>query len=65
MMAPWRRAGEVRHVFTHFELHLEVFHACVPVIEAEGFLRPVNRLDGEALPSVMRKAVSVVRGLAA
>jgi A/G-specific adenine glycosylase len=65
MAAAWQRAGGVHHVFTHFELHLDVFHACVPVIEAEGFLRPVGGLDGEALPSVMRKAVSVARKLAA
>jgi A/G-specific adenine glycosylase len=59
MPAPWRKAGEVRHVFTHFELHLGVFSASVPRIEAEGFLRPSAALAAEALPSVMRKAVKL------
>jgi A/G-specific adenine glycosylase len=57
MPASWRKAGEVRHVFTHFELHLGVFSASVARIEAEGFLRPSSALGAEALPSVMRKAV--------
>ncbi len=57
MAAEWRHAGTVRHVFTHFELHLDVFAARVQRIEAEGFLRPAGALAGEALPSLMRKAV--------
>ena len=36
----WRRAGTVRHVFTHFELQLQVFAGRVPHIEAAGFLHP-------------------------
>lgn len=62
MPAPWRRAGEVRHVFTHFALTLAVFAAEVPTIEAEGFLRPEAALADEALPSVMRKGVQVAIG---
>ncbi len=65
MAAPWRHAGEVRHVFTHFELHLDVFAATVRRIEAEGFLRPATELHAEALPSVMRKGVVVAQGMAA
>ncbi len=61
MAAAWRRAGAVRHGFTHFELHLEVFAARVAAITAEGFLREVAALEAEALPSVMRKAVAVGR----
>ncbi len=57
MPAAWRRAGEIRHVFTHFALTLEVYAAAVPAIRAEGFLRPASALGGEALPSVMRKCV--------
>jgi len=57
--AAWRKAGEVRHVFTHFELRLTVFAACVKLIEAEGFLHPADALEGAALPSVMRKCVRV------
>jgi A/G-specific adenine glycosylase len=59
MPADWRAAGEVRHGFTHFELHLAVFVAWVERISGEGFLRPVAGLEAEALPSVMRKCVRV------
>jgi A/G-specific adenine glycosylase len=64
MPAPWRQAGQVRHVFTHFELLLDVYAARVPAIEAEGFLRPAAGLDAEALPSVMRKCVAVAQAFA-
>jgi A/G-specific adenine glycosylase len=60
MQAAWREAGRVRHVFTHFELYLDVYAAMVPEIRAEGFLRPAAMLGEEALPSVMRKCVRVV-----
>jgi A/G-specific adenine glycosylase len=59
MRAAWRQAGQVRHVFTHFELMLDVYAARVPAITAEGFLRPEAALEGEALPSVMRKCIAV------
>jgi A/G-specific adenine glycosylase len=59
MPAAWRPAGKVDHVFTHFELRLEVFAARVETIAADGFLRSLSALEGEALPSVMRKAVAV------
>jgi A/G-specific adenine glycosylase len=57
MPAEWRRAGAVRHGFTHFELRLDVYVARVQVIAAEGFLRPAPALGAEALPSLMRKCV--------
>jgi A/G-specific adenine glycosylase len=59
MPAAWRHAGQVRHVFTHFELRLDVFAARVERIEADGFLRQASALQAEALPSVMRKGVAV------
>jgi A/G-specific adenine glycosylase len=59
MPAAWRKAGEVRHVFTHFELRLDVFAARVESIDAPGFLRTADMLQAEALPSVMRKGVAV------
>jgi A/G-specific adenine glycosylase len=65
MAAPWRPAGKVHHVFTHFELHLDVFAATVKTIDAEGFLRVATALQDEALPSVMRQAVRVAAGSAA
>ena len=55
MQAAWRPAGQVRHVFTHFELFLDVYTARVAAIAADGFLRPAAALANEALPSVMRK----------
>ncbi len=60
--ADWRPAGQVRHGFTHFELILDLFAARVPVIEAEGFVRPIASLDDAALASVMRKCVRMVLG---
>eukprot|EP01037_Dinobryon_pediforme_P005831 gene5831-5897_t len=62
MSADWRAVGEVRHGLTHFELHLQVRAAQVKVISAEGFLRPVEALSAEALPSVMRKCAGLVIG---
>lgn len=57
--ADWRAAGEVRHVFTHFELRLAIFRASVEAVDApEGhWWSPATSLAGEALPSLMRKAV--------
>jgi A/G-specific adenine glycosylase len=61
MPAHWHLAGQVRHVFTHFELFLDVFAGRVPAIAADGFLRDPGALQDEALPSVMRKAVAIAR----
>ncbi len=61
MPAAWRHAGALRHVFTHFELHLEIYAAAVPAITAPGFLRPVEALAAEALPSLMRKGAAIAR----
>jgi A/G-specific adenine glycosylase len=57
MPADWRALGEVRHVFTHFELRIALFAARVDRVAAEGFLRPAAGLAEEALPSVMVKCV--------
>ena len=62
MATDWRLAGQVRHVFTHFELFLDVFAGEVPAIAADGFLRDKGALQEEALPSVMRKAVVIAMG---
>ncbi|HEX5780201.1 MAG TPA: A/G-specific adenine glycosylase [Xanthobacteraceae bacterium] len=56
-----RRPGSVRHVFTHFPLELTVFVASAPKeTEAPREMRFVKRerLDGEALPTLMRKVVA-------
>ena len=55
--AGWRNVGGIKHVFTHFELHLTVLAASAPRIQAEGFLLPIAGLEAAALPSVMRKCI--------
>ena len=55
--ADWRPAGQVRHGFTHFELIIDLLRRACRVIEADGFAQPLDALDEEALPSVMRKCV--------
>ena len=59
--AAWRSAGEVRHVFTHFSLHLEVMSAYAPTnwTPAEGQLTPLSELEDVGLPSVMMKAAKL------
>jgi A/G-specific adenine glycosylase len=57
--ASWRRVGAVSHVFTHFSLDLEVLRAD---LAAAGPLPghrwvPAHDVPGEALPSVMKKAI--------
>jgi A/G-specific adenine glycosylase len=58
----WQKAiGIVRHVFTHFPLELTVYSALVSKkIRAPKGMRfvPLNALDEEALPSVMRKVIA-------
>ncbi|MGR6431751.1 A/G-specific adenine glycosylase [Rhizobium sp. PAMB 3174] len=57
--ADWRAAGDISHVFTHFELRLSVFRADVTRRERnDGWWAPVTNLDAEALPTVMKKAVA-------
>ncbi len=61
----WARLpGVVEHVFTHFALRLTVFRAAARagVNTPEGYRWALkDDLDGEALPSVMRKIVAHVR----
>ncbi len=59
MPAPWRRVGAVLHTLTHLEVRLELFAANVTAIEAEGLLRSATALEGEALPTIMRKCVAM------
>lgn len=62
--ATWRMcAGEVKHTFTHFHLRLTVFRADelkeVYGTMAGAWWSPANSLEEEALPTVMRKALSL------
>ena len=51
---PWDAAGEVRHVFTHFELRLSVLRA--PLANpARGEVTPRDGFDPNTLPGLMRK----------
>lgn len=61
LVADWRKAGSVRHVFTHFTLELTVYRA-------EGIGRappagrrwvPQNQLGRQALPTVFRKVLEL------
>ncbi|WP_411033119.1 A/G-specific adenine glycosylase [Shinella sp. BYT-45] len=57
--AEWKACGTVTHVFTHFELRLSVYRSTVPrdAGAGEGWWQPKDTLDGEALPTVMKKAI--------
>lgn len=56
--ADWRHAGRIGHVFTHFSLGLEVYHAAaVGAAPAGHFWSGPEGVAGEALPTVMKKAI--------
>ncbi|MBN9046649.1 MAG: A/G-specific adenine glycosylase [Rhizobiales bacterium] len=58
--ADWRPTGSITHVFTHFELRLSVYradHICKDAA-ADGWWSAPDTLSGEALPTVMKKAIS-------
>ncbi len=59
--ASWSDAGEVRHVFTHFELRLSVMTAQAPRTwqPVEGVFHPLSELEDAGLPSVMMKAAKL------
>ncbi len=56
--ANWRPAGQIAHVFTHFALELDVFRAEVNGAAPAGhFWSLAHEISGEALPTVMKKAI--------
>ncbi|AZO31564.1 MULTISPECIES: A/G-specific adenine glycosylase [unclassified Mesorhizobium] len=56
--AGWRRAGRIGHVFTHFALELDVFHAHIEGGAPDGhFWSLAHEISGEALPTVMKKVI--------
>ncbi|MEC9251294.1 MAG: A/G-specific adenine glycosylase [Pseudomonadota bacterium] len=63
--ANWTARGEVKHVFTHFELKLSVQEAAPPAgwTPASGDWVNETALDREALPSVMRKVLAIRLGV--
>jgi A/G-specific adenine glycosylase len=61
VVADWRHAGQVVHVFTHFRLELDVWTAVVPDTSLldEGWWAEPRELDNEALPSLFRKVLAM------
>jgi A/G-specific adenine glycosylase len=62
--ADWEAVGSVQHVFTHFALTLTVFRADLTnavSMPAGGWWSPPDMLPGEALPTVMRKAIETAK----
>ena len=59
--ADWTDIGEIKHVFTHFELRLKVHTAeASPTWEPEnGLWADKADLQAHALPSVMKKVVGL------
>lgn len=56
--ANWRQIGKIQHVFTHFSLELAVFQANIDMDSPAGtFWSPPDDIPGEALPTVMKKAI--------
>jgi len=62
--AEWQPCGAITHVFTHFELRLSVYRATVarapPIgtMGENGWWEPAETLAGQALPTVMKKAIA-------
>ena len=61
--ADWQLAGQAVHGFTHFTLTMDVYAAQVERITADGLLRDADALEGEALPTAMRRCVRVAQAL--
>ena len=58
--ADWMSSGSITHVFTHFELRLSVY-AVSDILkrnDTDGWWSAPSDLEDEALPTVMKKAIS-------
>jgi len=62
--AGWEACGTIVHVFTHFELRLSVFRAQTEKRDASGWWEPVDNLEAQALPTVMKKVITQALPLA-
>ncbi|OYR10998.1 iron-sulfur binding domain of endonuclease III family protein [Brucella grignonensis] len=58
--AEWVSSGSITHVFTHFELRLSVYSASniAKHTTNDGWWSSPSELEGEALPTVMKKAIT-------
>ncbi|MEZ5871898.1 MAG: A/G-specific adenine glycosylase [Nitratireductor sp.] len=55
----WQMAGKISHVFTHFSLELEVWVAPgITCAAQDGWWVEIEKLPGEALPTVMKKVIA-------
>jgi A/G-specific adenine glycosylase len=59
--AGWRCCGAVRHVFTHFELELEVYRAETDLATPDGYWWSPD-YKAEALPTLMKKVIETAIG---
>jgi A/G-specific adenine glycosylase len=58
----WERCdGEIRHVFTHFELRLTVYRAETQAQDAGGIWAPLLDIKSSALPTVMSKVLALAK----
>ena len=56
----WEKCeGEVKHIFTHFELRLDVYRGGVANSVAEGVWARLSDIADYALPTVMKKVLSL------
>ncbi|MFD1197701.1 A/G-specific adenine glycosylase [Brucella gallinifaecis] len=58
--AHWKPVGNITHIFTHFELRLSVYSASniKKSHTIDGWWSAESELESEALPTVMKKAIS-------
>lgn len=58
--ANWQPSGTITHIFTHFELRLSVYKTDVSTMPPSnnGWWVAQDNLEKEALPTVMKKAIS-------
>lgn len=62
----WIKVGEIKHVFTHFELYLTVYHAQILDRNAltgaskNGWWSGTDQISSEALPNLMKKVITAV-----
>ena len=58
----WKNCGTVRHTFTHFHLELQIWFAAgaamTTLVPGSGWWSAADDIPGEALPTVMKKAIS-------
>lgn len=59
--ADWRQIGEVRHVFTHFNLSMKVMLGELTSAPQRGELVPLRTMDPSGLPGLMRKVWDVAQ----